>query len=854
MAEIVKPASPAPPAAAEYFFHLDTLPERVQFSARLELTGWLFHRHGAPIHGLRAVVRSGLGERVFVARRKRLRPAIGAAYPNLPDAATSGFLIEIDRLPTGSSTLELQLKDHEKIWRLIFSTPIRSFSLDWLGRMGLRETQQTLVTKLRRRFVKPELELAVEAGELEEIKARIRSATTISDPTAIRAVHLFVTSKSNLFIREIAELVCAGFREAGLMAELFVDRVPEEETPDDTIQIVVTPHEFYNLFLSTLFSKEELQRRTRNLYLLGTEQPESDWFHSNLVIAPYARAMLDINPLGVEGYRARGLRCLHLPLGYHPMLAQTQAVAPNDREIDICLLASLTARREKFLAAHADFFAARHCHLRLVPIGFAKTETTKSYLPVEERNAVLQRSKILLNIHYSELRYFEWHRMLVGLANGCCIVTETCEGYAPLLPGKHFVMVEPEAVVRACEYYLTHPQEAEAIAAAGREFIREHLTQAGNCATCVEQIASGRYFSLGNGSREKDAPPQRLPEALRTAQRPDGEMNLGSALALDLRNLFAPKDRTPLTMGSPETDEKTITIMREKRRGFAERFACQEAAAEHGEEICQIIEPTRASGSPAISILITLYNYARYIGSCVNSLERASLKGIPGGIELLIVDDASSDDSLIRAGEVQAGSPLPVRILAKKFNTGLADARNVGLRLARAPYVFIMDADNLIFPRALELLYEAITTNRSAAAYSILCRFNRQADNRIGLLSYYDWDPRMLVEHPYIDAMALFDRDELLSLGGYDNELYKIGWFGWEDYELWLRMAAAHLNATLVPNILCLYRHHESAMSRTTNLFELDLVRYLIGRYQALIDEYQPKERVFGVEWERLAS
>ena len=97
---------------------------------------------------------------------------------------------------------------------------------------------------------------------------------------------------------------------------------------------------------------------TRQLYLLGTEQPDSDWFHSNLVIAPDARAMLDINPLGVEGYRARGLRCFHLPLGYHPMLAARSIPPTIEREIDICLLASLTERREKFLAAHADFFAS----------------------------------------------------------------------------------------------------------------------------------------------------------------------------------------------------------------------------------------------------------------------------------------------------------------------------------------------------------------------------------------------------------------------------------------------------------------------------------------------------------------
>jgi glycosyltransferase involved in cell wall biosynthesis len=298
-----------------------------------------------------------------------------------------------------------------------------------------------------------------------------------------------------------------------------------------------------------------------------------------------------------------------------------------------------------------------------------------------------------------------------------------------------------------------------------------------------------------------------------------------------------------------------VSLIEEKRRGFSERFAAQESRLKRGEEVWQISENelSGANSKPAISVLITLHNYQNYIRSCVESVGHASLGSIPGGIELLIVDDASTDRSLEHARQLQKVSALPIRIVAKKFNTGLADARNVGLRLARGRYVFIMDADNLIFPRALEELYRAITANQTAAAYSMLARFSVEPENRIGLLSYFDWDPRMLVEHPYIDAMALFDRETLIALGGYDNELFKIGWFGWEDYELWLRMAAAHLKATLVPNIFCLYRHHASAMSRTTTLFEVDLVKHLMGRYQSLLEEYPPKERIFGVAKSRLA-
>ena len=346
-----------------------------------------------------------------------------------------------------------------------------------------------------------------------------------------------------------------------------------------------------------------------------------------------------------------------------------------------------------------------------------------------------------------------------------------------------------------------------------------------------------------------------LPEALQKSVEDRDRRGLGHALAEDLRNLLSAKESVPLPVAPASADERAVALFREKRSGFVERFARQEEAAKNGEETWQMSdnEAFRASSSPAISVVITLYNYERYIQQCVSSLERAERANLPGGIEILIVDDASTDESLRHAQRIQQTSTLPVRIVAKRFNTGLADARNVGLRLGRAPYAFIMDADNLIFPRALELLYAAITTSCSAAAYSILGRFRGEPDNRSGLLSYFDWDPRMLAEYPYIDAMALFDRAQLIALGGYDNDLFRFGWFGWEDYELWLRMAAAHLKATMVPNILCLYRHHESAMSNTTNLFEVDLVRHLISRYERLIDEYQPKERVFGVEWDRLA-
>ena len=494
---------------ADYAFRFDSLPERVVFTKELKITGWLLHRRGLPIFGIRGVVRGVLRRRtIFRARRKRSRPLIATAYPDLPEAGQSGFLLGLE-LPLGRSEITIQVQDDRKIWRTIFVTDVWAFPLTFLGRIGLPRIERFLCAYLAQVFsenrqnatspVKPDSLTEMEDG-LPRARLQSISGQPGSTQCDIKAVDLFVTSKSNLFIREIADLLCAGFRAAGCEAQLLIDQIPAEKTEGDKIQIVVTPHEFYNLFLRDKLPWEKIQRITNHLFLLGTEQPESEWFDSNLVVAPHARAMLDIHLSGVAGYRARGLPCFHLPLGYHPLLEQTDASAKPKRDLDICVLAAMTDRREEFIAANADFFAAHNCHVRFVPIGFAKTEETRSYLSIPQRNALLQRAKILLNVHYSQLQYFEWHRALVSLANRCYLITETCQGFEPLVPGKHFVMSKAEDLTTCCEYYLNHEEEREALADAAYNFVCHRFTQKENCRAFLQQITN--TFKRGNAATE----------------------------------------------------------------------------------------------------------------------------------------------------------------------------------------------------------------------------------------------------------------------------------------------------------------------------------------------------------------
>ena len=528
----------------------------------------------------------------------------------------------------------------------------------------------------------------------------------------------------------------------------------------------------------------------------------------------------------------------------------------------------MTPRREAFFAEHAEFFAEHSCHLRLVPLGFAKTQTTKSYLSVEKRNEVLSRSRILLNVHYSDQNYFEWHRMLVALANGCCIITETSQGYGALRPGKHFVMVEPEYLIPCCEYYLNHPEECARIAAQGMEFVQSRLRQGQACQAFLEEVEgteNATSIAPGNGREPQsialtvDASPDPIPAELFRKFSGQTAHLLRRAVRRDLREIalkirkslpnFAKKIEAPASLKSAARRQVV-----QKREAYHDRWMKQEEMRLRGDSFLDLHDNAAfvACAEPEISVLITLYNYAHFIEECVASVEKAVGK-LGCACEVLIVNDASTDNSLARALQCQRRFNLPIRVVDKKFNTGLADARNIAVELARAPYAFILDADNLIYPNALLQLHAAISTDNYAAAYSMLCRFHGTPRNRIGLLSYFDWDPEILVQFPYIDAMAMFRR-EVLREAGYDHQLSQIGWFGWEDYDMWLRFAQRQHRVTFVPNILCLYRYHETSMINTTTLFQFELVQHFIKNYGDLLDRFEPREQLFGIDRANLSQ
>lgn len=257
---------------------------------------------------------------------------------------------------------------------------------------------------------------------------------------------------------------------------------------------------------------------------------------------------------------------------------------------------------------------------------------------------------------------------------------------------------------------------------------------------------------------------------------------------------------------------------------------------------------------PCISVIVTLYNYSEYIYECLDSVCRSDISDLSGNIELLVVDDCSNDRSASIVKEYLSDSSTPICLIKKCFNTGLADARNVGLKIARSRYVFVLDADNWIDPNCLNILYNTINSSDYAAVYGRIRKVDNQSKKEVGLLSGYEWNVHKLIKEPYIDAMAMFDKDIVLTVGGYSTELIEYGWFGWEDYDLWLKLAQRNYLCKLVPTTLSSYRVHSSSMINTTNKYALNVAMYFTKKFPDLVKLYNNSEMFFGFQRSEIFS
>lgn len=173
------------------------------------------------------------------------------------------------------------------------------------------------------------------------------------------------------------------------------------------------------------------------------------------------------------------------------------------------------------------------------------------------------------------------------------------------------------------------------------------------------------------------------------------------------------------------------------------------------------------------SVIMALYNNEKYLEDAIESLITQNF-GFEHNIELIIVDDGSSDDSLKIAEEYQEKYLYNIQVLSKE-NGGQASARNLGLEYAKGDYINFIDSDDKISPNTFSSVYDFAMENPDVDVISIPMTF---FDNQKGRhLLNYKYNEEKVVDlleepdFPQLSASSAFVKKEAIGDLRFNTEL-----------------------------------------------------------------------------------
>ncbi len=204
--------------------------------------------------------------------------------------------------------------------------------------------------------------------------------------------------------------------------------------------------------------------------------------------------------------------------------------------------------------------------------------------------------------------------------------------------------------------------------------------------------------------------------------------------------------------------------------------------------------------------------------------------------EVIAVDDGSTDASLTQL-QRWAARDSRIRVIVAPHR-GLVQALNHGLDHCSGEYVARMDADDWSHPERLHRQRLLLCEQSDISVAGCLVEAFPPQQVGEGFRIYLDWlnalvQPadiarEIFIESPIVHPSAMMYREELLSLGGYQDH-------GWpEDYDLWLRYHTAGKRFAKVPAPLFRWREHPARMTHTDSRYSVE--NFIRAKARYLLD------------------
>ena len=197
---------------------------------------------------------------------------------------------------------------------------------------------------------------------------------------------------------------------------------------------------------------------------------------------------------------------------------------------------------------------------------------------------------------------------------------------------------------------------------------------------------------------------------------------------------------------------------------------------------------------PLISVVIPCYNQGKYLEETVKSALASSYRPL----EIILVNDGSTDNSLEIANKLEANHP-EIQVIDQP-NGGVAKARNTGIAHAKGKYVLPLDGDDLISDNYIKEAIETLESNpKVKVVYCQAVKFNEQTQKPWKLKPF---SRRQLAKDNMIFVAAVFRKSDCEAVGGFSEDMK----MGREDWEFWIKMLKNGGEVVQLPFVGFFYR------------------------------------------------
>ena len=237
---------------------------------------------------------------------------------------------------------------------------------------------------------------------------------------------------------------------------------------------------------------------------------------------------------------------------------------------------------------------------------------------------------------------------------------------------------------------------------------------------------------------------------------------------------------------------------------------------------------------PKVSIIIPCYNQGHYLNEALQSIFQCEDKSI---YEIIIVNDGSTDiNTLTILMELEGIG----HTIINQLNKGLGAARNTGIKAASGKYILPLDCDNKIKP---EYIYEGIKLLEQDTSLDVVYSDAEYFGEKSGVWESGGFNLQRLMIENYIDACAIYRKSTWEKIGGYDE---KMPVMGYEDWDLWLRIAFQTGKFKYINKVLFYYRYSAKSMIHSVQKEKLSLLfEYMDTKHSLYLNRQYLNKLIF---------